>query len=235
MWNASPVKLRNKSVFLRELTIGQAIEIAKIPESMNEARLTSFIGFVCDEDAFGLTVQERYFILLNYLTMAQNDYVLNIDDDRYFLPVLTADDEVSVDGLVVRQMTGRQAMVLETKCENIFEWLCGQMACQLVGEVGAYVGVDETSWEALPDEEYGIDEMVAKRFEWIHNLTQEQFDKLAAVYFAGVDKLAHLVQIGFDNQGLTLLSVGGDVVEAARFCPDVCFTESAERLSSYLA
>lgn len=45
MWNAHPIEFKNQRIILRELTIGQAIEIAKIPQSMNEARLTSLYRF----------------------------------------------------------------------------------------------------------------------------------------------------------------------------------------------
>lgn len=239
MWNASPITLRKNSVFLHELTIGQAMQIAKIPQSMNEARLSSFIGFVCHDDslALDLTAQERYFILLNYLSLAQNDYVLNLEDGAFFINKNPKEspDKVSIDGLNVTHLSGRMAMVLEKKCENIYEWLVGQMACQISGDVGALLGFEDMIWENLPDDEYAIDEWVGQRFEQVENLSQSQFERLAEVYFLGCDKLSHCVKLGMDNEGLTLLSVGGETEQVARFCPDVCFGPTAERLGEYLA
>ncbi|MDO4440560.1 MAG: hypothetical protein Q4B81_00070 [Moraxella sp.] len=239
MWNVRPIELRKQSVLIRELTIGEAMQIAKIPQSMTEARLTSFIGFVCDDDAIAhkMTAQERYYVFLHYLSLAQNDYVFNVDDDTLFLTTNPKDvpDTAVIDGITVSHLTGRQVMVLEGKCENAYEWLAGQMACQLTGDIGTLLGVDGMMWVDMPDDEQSIGEMVDERFEQIQNLPQSQFEKLAQVYFVGCDELAHCVRLGVDNDGLTLLSDGGDAMQAVRFRPDVCFTDITEHLSQYLA
>lgn len=231
MWNISPIKLRHDSLFIRELTIGEAMEIAKIPESMNEARLTSFIGFVSGDDTLSarLTAQERYYILLNYLAIAKNDYVLNLDDDVFFMDNTDAPDSVVIDGITVHQLMGDKAVALESLCENIYDWLAGQMACQLAGDIGAYLGVDDMVWGKLVD-----DDEISRRFEVIQSLSASQFERLATLHFEGCEALAHCVKLGMDNEGLTLLSVGGAAEQVARFCPHVCFGPIAERLSQYL-
>ncbi len=235
MWNAHPIEFKNQRIILRELTIGQAIEIAKIPQSMNEARLTSFIGFVCgDSDlALSLTAQERYVILLTYLSLADNDYVVNLEHDDYFTKPLHQPDPVIIDGISIHHLTGQMAMALEQKCENIYDWLTGQMACQMSGDLGALIGVRDMVWGRIDVSD--LDDQIQQRFIELGNLTQTQFEGLVACYTQGAEKLKHGVVLGLDNDGIILLPTGGDGQQAARFCADGCFESTVQLFEPYLA
>lgn len=241
MFNAIAIALRNQEIFLKELTIGQIVQIAKIPQAMNELRLNAFIGYVCQDETLAnqLTVQERYYILLNYLSISQNDYMMNEDVSNYFIQAKTAPDVVTIGNIHVQQLFGNHVTELQTRCENIYDWLAGQMACQLHGDMTEFFG-DETNpvvWEKMPVAGEIIT-VFQKRFEMIESLTDSQFQALSDVFYQGCDKLKHLLDISLDNEGITILGNseqqgGGDLI-IARFRTLSVLSDIAKRISELI-
>lgn len=245
MFNSLPIQLRNEQIYLKELQIGQIIEIAKIPQSMNELRINSFLAYTCQDDtiAMRLTVQERYFILLNYLAISNNDYMINVDVSDFLIQSKNAPDVVSINNIYIGQLLGSHATLLQNKCENIYEWLAGKMACQLSGDLTYFFGNEQNPviWEILPtDNQDTLESVFRSRFEMINTLTDSLFSQLTDVYYQGCEQLRHLVDISVDNDGITLLGnsenqQGGGDIHIARFRPTTTLSDIAKRLSQLIA
>ncbi|WP_019518711.1 hypothetical protein [Faucicola boevrei] len=244
MFNSLPIQLRHEQIYLKELQIGQIIEMAKIPQELNELRMNSFLAYTCQDDsiAMRLTVQERYYILLNYLAISNNDYMINTDVSEFFIKAKTAPDMASVNGVYVSQLLGSHAILLQSKCENIYEWLAGKIACQLSGDLTHFFGDEQNPviWEHLPtDNQDTLENVFRSRFEMINRLTDSLFSQLTDIYYQGCEKLRHLVDISVDNDGITLLgnsqNQGGGDIHIARFRPTTALSDISKRLSQLIA
>lgn len=224
MLNATPLTLRNESVYLKELTIGEVIEIAKIPEEMNELRINAFLSYVCDDKsiAYRLTVQERYYILLNYLTVSQSNYMDSLDVLPFLMEKKQADDFVFYDGIYIKSIYGNEVSALQKKCENAYEWLAGQMVFGIYGDVGRLFNCDDPMiWhDSHLMDDNRLDDELKNRFDFINNLTDSQFNLLYDLYQKGQEDLSHFVELGLDNDGITLLGKeGSGAYQVGRFRP----------------
>lgn len=244
MFNSLPIQLRHEQIYLKELQIGQIMEMAKIPQELNELRMNSFLAYTCQDDsiAMRLTLQERYYILLNYLAISNNDYMINTDVSEFFIQSKTALDMTCIGGVYISQLLGSHATLLQSKCENIYEWLAGKMACQLSGDLTAFFGDEQNPviWESLPTDNHdNLESVFRSRFEMINRLTDSLFNQLTDVYYQGCDNLRHLVDISVDNDGITLLgnsqNQGGGDIHIARFRPTTALSDISKRLSQLIA
>lgn len=238
------LQLLNEKVFLPDLTIGQAMDIAKIPEHYNEKRISGLISHLTGDNTLAdrLTVQERYYFLLNHQSVSDNKYSLSGDNSDYFIP--TVESEVLSEYLDpqtkigVQHLRGKHACLLETLCENVFDWLAGSMACQLYGELSAIVGGDVT-WEALGVDatDSKVNEIIQDRFKFINDLPEYAFNKLVSHYTLLSDRLTHYLITGIDNTGITILSAKGGAGEheAARFLALAHLQDTARQLAKFIA
>lgn len=224
MWNPIALSLRHEQVTPKEIEIGQAIAIGDIPQDAYELRLTAFLAAVLQDPALPLrlTVQERYYILLNCLVISNSDYVMAAGDiSEFLLPTTTAPDTTQVETIYIQQLRGHHADFLQSNCENVYDWIAGQMAMQLYGDMTEYLSDTKEQgilWSQLTTENPGeLSAAFADRFKQINSITESKFERLYAVFCAGADNLAHLVDISVDKDGIILNSTGGDDDRAARF------------------
>ena len=95
------------------------------------------------------------------------------------------------------------------------------MAMQLYGDMTEYLSDTKEQgilWSQLTTENPGeLSAAFADRFKQINSMTESKFERLYAVFCAGADNLAHLVDISVDKDGIILNSTGGDDDRAARF------------------
>lgn len=221
------VQLLNRELTLPDLTIGQAIDIAQIPQEYNEKRLSALIGHMSGDPllAATLTVQERYYLLLSYQAVSSHSYSDESSIEDYSIETLQSEipDAHQIGDIHVQHLRGAHVCVLEGLCENVFDWLCGQIACQLYGDLTSVLGdvADSLTWDqalsTLTDNE--LSSMVKERYEFIKGLSANTaFNDLVETYHKAVFHLEHFVELGCDNQGLTLIKQGGaGTVEPARF------------------
>ncbi len=243
MFNSIPIQLRHEQIYLKELLVGQIMEMAKIPQQLNELRINSFLAYTCQDDsiAMRLTVQERYYILLNYLAISNNDYMINTDVSEFFIKAKNAPDMASMNGIYTSQLLGSHVTLLQSKCENVYEWLAGKIACQLSGDLTHFFGDEQNPviWEHLPtDNQDTLENVFRSRFEMINTMPSSLFEKLTDVYYQGCEQLRHLVDISVDNDGITLLgnseNQGGGDMNIARFRTDTVLPDICKRLSQLL-
>lgn len=213
------VQLLNNSVLLPDLQIGQAMDIAKIPAEFNEKRLSAMISHLTgDSDMAGkLTAQERYFILLSHQAISQSQHSGDGDIERYVIPTVQSEvpKQHQIGGMYVNHLLGAHVVVLEGICENVYDWIIGQMACQLSGNISSVLGgdSDDLKWEAITHDmsDNEINEAIQSRIKFIEMLDANgNFNLLHDAYSVGVDALGHFLMLGCENKGLTVLSQGGD-------------------------
>lgn len=213
------VQLLETNVLLPDLQIGQAMDIAKIPVAFNEKRLSAMISHLTDDTGLAgkLTAQERYFVLLSHQAISQSQHSNTGDIERYVIPTVQADvpQRHQVGGMYVNHLLGAHVVVLEGICENVYDWIKGQMACQLSGNLSSVVGGDSDNlkWDILTADmsDNEINEVIQKRSEIIDELgANGNFNILHDAYSIGVDALSHFLILGCENKGLTVISQGGD-------------------------
>lgn len=145
--------------------------------------------------------------LLNYLTVSQSHYMHNENILPYLIESKHCDDFVPVGNVYVKPIFGNEISTLQKVCENAYEWLAGQMAFGIYGDVGDYFASNEPMiWadtRLMNDNE--LDDELKNRFEVIHQLPQSQFETLYELYEQGQSQLSHLVDVGNDNHGITLV------------------------------
>lgn len=240
MFNAQPIQLRHEAIFIKELTIGEIMQIAKIPEALNEMRISSFISFATKDNTLAgrLTVQERYFILLNWLAISDSAYSMDGDTSEYFIAEnKNIPDFFETEGVYTHHLLGQHVSALQRKCENAYEWLTCQMACQLSGDMTAILSSGlPIIWAPLTsDNDNEIDEVITQRFTEIEALTDVQFNKLYQIFAMGTHHLRHLVDISLDNKGITLVKGGDGEYEAVRFRPLAGVSDIARQLAECFA
>lgn len=226
MKTALTIELLNQSVSLPDLTIGQAIDIVQIPQAMNEQRLSAFIAHLTGDTALAgtLTVQERYYILLSHQAISYNRYSAESNIDDFLLETVQADVPASmqVGDIHISHLLGAHVCVLEGVCENVYDWLTGQVACQVSGDLCSIIGgTDEAlNWTALPSSmtEAELNAAIQARIVMISALSVDSFNELLDAYNIGVSQLNHFVVLGCENEGLNLITQGGaGIDEPARF------------------
>lgn len=218
--------LLEQKIIMNELSFKQAIDISKIPEKYNEKRISALIGHISgDLDLAGtLTVQERYYFLLNHQALSQNEYSNDNNIDDYKLETLAIDvpKTVQVGDMHIGHLYGSHACVLEVVCENVADWAAGQMACQLSGDISFFIGGDERIvWDVIAPtlDEATLNNIIQKRFVQLSELSVTNFNELADAYNGSLIKLDHFLELGCDNRGLTIMKRGGEGDDMpARFC-----------------
>ena len=226
MANSLSIQLLNSQLSLPDLTIDQAMDMALIPQEFNEKRLSAMIGHLSADDTLAgrLTAQERYYILLSHQMAMSSQYSSEVENESYLITTIQKDvpEVATVGDAYVNHLLGAHMTVLEGICENVYDWLRGQMACQLSGDLAFFIGGDDEAykWEALSagmtDEE--LNEVIQTRVALIGQLSIDGFNDLEAAFTSGVNQLEHFVVLGSDNHGLTLIKQGGEGIgEPARF------------------
>lgn len=233
MQTFKPITIGNTTYQLHELTFHDAIKISRIPERMNEHRISVFLAAVLRDDQmpWRMTVPERYYILIQYLS-TQTDTVISstVSYESYLLgnnqPFKTID---AFGKSTVRQLTGRDVELLETLCEEIGDWVVGAMALQLstpeVSDLPALPPVD------CSDED--LKNALIARASVLKKMGLRKFNLIHGIYSHIQDEMATLCRLGFDDSGFTVL--GGTDDAPARFRPSAALTGIATQLDRYAA
>lgn len=218
MTNSITVQLLHETLSLPDITIDQAMDIAQIPQEFNEKRLSAMITHLSGDALLAgrLTAHERYYILLSHQSVMQSAYSEEVGNDDYLLNTVQSNvpTKARVGDLFIHHLRGVHVCVLEGICENVYDWVRGQMACQLSGRLATSIGGDDEAfvWDELADDitDAELNEIIQARVSLIGSLSTDQFNALVEHYNVGVNQLEHFVSLGNDNSGLTVIKQGGD-------------------------
>jgi hypothetical protein len=236
------------AVQLRELTLGDSIALLKLPGQRLELCTTELLkriaskadaprpGYITDPRLW--TVEERAYLVANYLTMVtadgpdfsigerrMSDY-LGLTDD---LPAPQVDlGEVCGQATVMVPLVGVHAEVLEVECTGRMEWIIGAMACQLHA-----AGKPQPDLVSMSQPDLMV--WLRQRMAAIKDMPESDFERTLAAFFAGQRQLYHFVVPIFGDDGLMWacrddLTEGGAGSAPARFQPLSCVSPSTRGL-----
>ena len=236
-----PIKTRRICVRLKELTIGQAIALCKLPADRHELMTTEFLrqaaaeaeapagGYVTDPRLW--TVQERARMVCHYLAQVADDGPDFAVGEGKLTDYLDFTADIGTDGRVrdpgmpgwaFGPLLGGHAELLERSCSSRGEWLLGAMACQALPTDQA----DELL--ALPD----IDQLAEldRRTEAIKALPESEFEALLVAYdHVNCTALHHFLQVAFDADGVVFEAREAGLAPA-RFLADPCIGVAARSI-----
>jgi len=238
------LRMRRFTVQLRELTIGESIKIASMPVHLEEASITALLRFSVEsvkgnsiiEDPQHWTVQERIMTVCHYLaSTSDGEPDFQIGEGHYsdYLDggndtAVTEDSvkvgEVGGDIWHIRHLTGAMAESIERLSGEVagitgkLHWLLGGMAAQMT--------IEGETCPSPADGEGKFDEFLVNRLKVIAGYPESDFNSLLGLYFTGREKLQHLFDIEFSENGIVSLPKGGGAsnLPPARFPVSACLT-----------
>ena len=223
---------------LRELTIGDALKIARIPFAQNEHRITAFLSAVLEDEALArsMTVQERYHLLIEYLA-ASTDTPLSVPVN-FGLYRMPKDPNKSWKTTTttphgeIHQLLGWQAELLEVVCEDVADWFIGSLVlqCQLSNFTPMPTEADATDQARLS--------ALHARVKVFEAMSQSEAEALTSAYLQANNEMAYHLKTNVDAQGITIMPMnavkGGADDAPARFRADTTFGWLAQRLAGFL-
>lgn len=216
---------RRLAVQLKEISIGDSIKLASMPGHLEQARITAFLQSAIQTVERGeanplvWTVQERTLGVTNYLASILPDGPdFALGDTRYsdylnaavdYASPIAALGEACGDTWDIRHLTGHAAETIEGLASEFAWpgrqfWPIGMMAAQLTR-----AGEDAP---ALFTDRWLLD-----RIQVFSAFPESDFLLLLDLFMAGRDKLKHLFDVQYDDQGLVNVTQGGRTSASARF------------------
>ncbi len=230
-------KLRTKrlTIQLKEMSIGDALYLMKLPEKDHEAATTEFLSRVISQaesvggqitDPAMMTIQERGYLVAHYLAHALDTPDFQIGDGRFSNYILDGASEPPAvvelgnfndDNWLYRPLIGRHAESIERLISwdrikpGLEGWLVGAMAASLTTEAAK-----EPDIQHLPDE--NLDALIQSKYELICAMPETDFHVLVSLFFHAVNSCHHLLKLSIGAEGFTFENVsGGAGLPPARF------------------
>lgn len=233
------LRTRRLTVQLKELTIGDGIKLAAMPDHLHESATTAFLRCAIDlaqgiEDPLHWTVQERIFAVGHYLAAVSEDGPdFALGNGRYTDYLDGSSDtyidaaelgEIAGDFWTVTPLTGALAESIERMTREFdlpgrLCWLIGGMAAQL-----------HVKGQAIPEfaSDSQRDEWLLGRMRVFNNYPETDFEHLVSAYYAGLDALHHLFTLQFGDKGIVVLPRDGAEggLPPARFPVSACLSQT---------
>ena len=215
-----------------EFSIGQALSLAKIDPTKKEQQLSAFLGFVLEDATkpYGMTVQQRYYCLLQYLgAQVENDLSQDVDVNDY---LIAADkpwiESVTVGNSSFRQLNGTEIEALELIATDVDDWLIGAMALQITCEGLPYIGF-------LTDRRHAA-KVIKNRYDLLMTFDQKKIDDLYQQFVTAEEQLSSFLYVGYDKDGVVIYEAeGGNDSVPARFQCHSAFFGLTKQLFSAMA
>ncbi|RSN83396.1 hypothetical protein EA770_07320 [Acinetobacter baumannii] len=220
MLDFEAIPIGNNIYQLNELTFNDALKVSAIDFRLNEKRISSFLGHALGDmsSPMSMTVQERYYLMLKYVQNQTNTlFSSEVNFEDCFRTGLDWNEEISDQGVTVRQLNGTEAEFLESKCVNAAEWIACLLAFQIKYENHEYLG-------SFPDRSLSTKENIeqfSKRLNYLKTLPQSDFNLIYQDYIALNSNLFTHVELNVNNDGFVVLRGADDA--PLRFRPSTCF------------
>lgn len=230
-------------VQLRELSIGQAMDVAVIDVDKHEATATKFLNFAIAEsvgkevDPRLWTVQERTAVIAHYLANTtdgdRNFEVIGNDQAGRYLDYLDGDHdypcesidlgEIGGDKWSISHVLGAHAVIMEDVCKSRTDWIFADMSVRMSRE-----------GESKPDplrESGKYADFLKERIEVLKAYPESEAGELFISYMSGISRLHHIFHLRFDDSGFLIdPKNGGAALLAARFLASECVSDLARAL-----
>lgn len=241
-----PLRTKRIAVTLREVALGEAIAVCRLPADRPEATTTEFLkrvadaaktpapGYVTDPRLW--TVEERARLVCHYLSQmdeAGADFAVGdgkLSDYLRFDADLTVTEVklgvVAGEERVLRPLLGAHVEVLERMCTSSGDWLHAVVACQV-----------HKASEPAPDyallTDIQIFEWCSSRLEALRALPESAYEEIYAAWVRGRRDIEHFFVMGVDKSGVVFwpqeLTEAGPKAPA-RFLGLPCISEGTRSL-----
>lgn len=212
----APLRTKRVSVTLRELELGAARSICRLPADLHEATTTEFLRHVAADakaptpayvtDPRLWTVEERARVVCHYLSHVSDAGAdFTVGDDGKLSHYLRFDADLNVSEVrlghiagvdrVMRPLLGAHAELLERMCESRGDWLVGMMACQVYA-------VDEEVPDFLSATDIALLEWGKARLDTFNKLAESDFHAIREAWLRGSRDLEHFFVTGADDKGI---------------------------------
>lgn len=227
------LRTRRMAVQLKEISIGDAVAVAAMPEHLFEHTTTEFLRRVIVSataptpahvtDPMLWTVQERTMVVCHYLIHVSpegadfsvgegarlSDYLVQ-GRDTPLEPVQIG--EIAGDSWSVHPLLGCHARAIEdligsvTGIEGRLHWVLGAMAAQM-----------RRSVDVIPDDEDKARDVLLARMTKLSQFPESDFGAMMTSWSRAVDEMAHFFRLDFDDHGIIALHGGGVDKTPGRF------------------
>jgi hypothetical protein len=243
MKHIPPLRTDRINAEMRELSVGEGIALASVPEQTQEAGRTlllksvivSSTGQVADPQDW--TVEERIYAVAHYLSAvgSEANFRLNsggvLTDYLYFDDRSTPDDvdlaEFGAPGLRLTQMSGAQSELVQTVAHTALDWTLADMAVRLLRQ-----GETRPCHKSAPAE---FTQWLSATKQALLSMPSSDFDALFVAYTHGKRQLEHIWRIAFDDLGQVCLPKDKEAgLPPARFPFSACIGELTRSLAGFV-
>lgn len=220
MLDFDAITIGDNTYQLNELIFNDALKVSAIDYRLNEKRISSFLGHSLGNmvSPMSMTVQERYYLMLKYVQKQTNTlFSSEVNFEDCFRTESIWNDEISEQGVTVRQLNGYEAEYLESKCVNAAEWIACLLAFQIKYESNEHLGV-------FPDRSLSPKENIehfSKRLNYLKSLPQSDFNLIYQDYITLNNRLFTHIELNVNNDGFVVKRGADDA--PLRFRPSTCF------------
>jgi len=227
-----PIRTKNMQINLREVSIGDAVEICSISPKMREFGTSVTLRAICDEstDIRLLTVQERAFILSQYIAQTNGvsaDFSIGENArysnylfyDKQYCDAETLLGDFQGKKIYARPVLGIHAESIERlMTQKVFpcdtaHWVFALMVCMFVFE--DEIDSEKEDFSLKNDSE--IDEYITEGIENLKSRPESFFLDLSPLFSIAIEKTNHLFKLAIANDGIVFSPVKsakeGDGVE----------------------
>ncbi|NNP70374.1 hypothetical protein [Acinetobacter sp. Ac_5812] len=227
-----PMPIGENAYQLSEVTFNDALKVSAIGKQLNEKRISAFLGYSIGNmnQPLNMTAQERYFLMLKYAEKQTNTLIsVNIDFSKCFKSCLSWKNDISEQGVTVRQLTGAETEYLEAHCVNAAEWIACLLAFQIKYENHEQLGhfPDRSTTDLLFKQQF------AKRLNFLKALPQSEFNLIYLDYQKLNSQLFTHIELSVNNEGFVVRRGADDA--PLRFRPSTCFIGIIKELDESFA
>lgn len=240
-----PLRTKRLTVQLRELTIGESLQLAAMPPDKHEAVCTSFLRATAGEskgvlDPAQWSVPERNLVVAHYMAATLEDgpnfslgdghYSDYLNGEKDIDDVLERVGEVGGDNWMARHLTGGMAESIERLQGEVptvsdrLHWLYGAMAAQLIR------ANEEAPYPEAGEGEF--DEWLVERMGTLLSYPDSDAEMLMSLYLGARGRMQHLFNMDFAKDGIVAMPKGGAAsnLPPARFPAYSCISKFARQM-----
>ncbi len=213
----APVRTKHLQIDLKEMSIGNAVDICSFPPELHEAGTTLALNAICktEIDCRALTVQERALIIAMYHSQL-NSLGINFKIGQYQLfDYLTYEtyekdefsigsyygDEWFISPLIGYESESIERLVSQGRLRNTrLSWWLGAMAAMLVRK-NKVIGKElKPDYSKMNDTE--IDDHIYNRAIAFNEFEETAFVNMLSIFLDSVSRLNHLFKLSFQDYGI---------------------------------
>ncbi len=249
------IRTRRLKVTLKELEIGQAVALVRLPPDSSELSLNTFLKYAVQaavgvDEVVDWTVQERYLALCQYISGSSDHPDFELNNNNHYSDYLFAEKDVDVDangGLQpvdlgeiagdkwrMQYLTGGMAESIE-RLQGEVKYPDGSaLSGYAHWELGCMAAqlLAENNDALAPLSEGQFDERMVHRMQVFLAFPQSIYIQLRATFYLGWDQQSHLFRIGLSDSGIVVLPKEvGSKIPPARFRLRSILSTTAQNLA----